>query len=227
MQSCEPCTDDSASICVPNAARFPKELWPFVRLVRAASRRRWVRSIGAMILTGENRDIRRKACPSATLFTTNPIWIGQEQNPDLRSERPATNRLSHGTIQKPFSKWEKFKEIRIKILIDVQHAVWACFRLLQLRIICKIINYIHWGVCLCRIEIKVFRGKKYIGVQNLRFFRAMMLNIQVLWYVTVGRLANSSRHSFSSTWKVWRWRWRHFDLQKFSNYLRVDRTNMP
>jgi len=50
-----------------------------------------------MILTGENRDIRRKACPSATLFTTNPIWIGQEQNPDLRSERPATNRLSHGT----------------------------------------------------------------------------------------------------------------------------------
>jgi hypothetical protein len=34
-----------------------------------------------------------KTCPSATLSTTNPTWI----NPGLRGERPATNRLSHGT----------------------------------------------------------------------------------------------------------------------------------
>jgi hypothetical protein len=36
---------------------------------------------------------RRKTCPSATLSTTNPTWT----DPGLRGERPATNRLSHGT----------------------------------------------------------------------------------------------------------------------------------
>jgi hypothetical protein len=50
-----------------------------------------------MILTGKNRRTRRKACPSATLFTTNPTWIDPGANPGLRSERPATNDLSHGT----------------------------------------------------------------------------------------------------------------------------------
>jgi hypothetical protein len=49
------------------------------------------------ILTGENRRARRKTCPSATLPTTNPTWIGPGTNPGLRGERPATNDLSHGT----------------------------------------------------------------------------------------------------------------------------------
>jgi hypothetical protein len=35
--------------------------------------------------------------PSATLSTTNPTWIDAGSNPGLRGERPATNRLSHGT----------------------------------------------------------------------------------------------------------------------------------
>jgi hypothetical protein len=30
------------------------------------------------------------------LSTTNPTWTGPGSNPGLRSERPATNRLSHG-----------------------------------------------------------------------------------------------------------------------------------
>ena len=46
-----------------------------------------------MKLTGETRSTRGKACPSATLSTTNPTWAG------LRGERPATNRLSHGKTQ--------------------------------------------------------------------------------------------------------------------------------
>jgi hypothetical protein len=49
---------------------------------------------GGMILPGENRRTRRKVCPSATFSTTNPTWI----DPGLRGERPATNRLSHGTV---------------------------------------------------------------------------------------------------------------------------------
>jgi hypothetical protein len=50
-----------------------------------------------MKLTGENQSTRRKTCPSATLSTTNPTWTDPGSNPGLRGERPATNRLSHGT----------------------------------------------------------------------------------------------------------------------------------
>jgi hypothetical protein len=49
-----------------------------------------------MILTGENWRTQRKTCSSATLSTTNPIWLDPGANPGLRDDRPATNRLSHG-----------------------------------------------------------------------------------------------------------------------------------
>jgi hypothetical protein len=52
-----------------------------------------------MILTEETRRTRRKTCPSATLSTTNPTWIDPGANVGLRGERPATNRLSHGTTK--------------------------------------------------------------------------------------------------------------------------------
>jgi hypothetical protein len=35
---------------------------------------------------------------SAILSTTNPTWIDPGSNPGLRGGRPATNRLSHGTV---------------------------------------------------------------------------------------------------------------------------------
>jgi hypothetical protein len=50
-----------------------------------------------MILTGENRNTRGKTCPNATLSTTYPTWTDPGWNPSLHDERPATNRLSHGT----------------------------------------------------------------------------------------------------------------------------------
>jgi hypothetical protein len=53
-----------------------------------------------MKLTGENRSTRGKICPSDTLSTTNPTWTDPGSNPDLRSGRPAANRLSHDTAQK-------------------------------------------------------------------------------------------------------------------------------
>jgi hypothetical protein len=43
------------------------------------------------------RTTRRKTCPNATLSTTNPTWTDPGSNPGLRSGRPATDRLSHGT----------------------------------------------------------------------------------------------------------------------------------
>jgi hypothetical protein len=55
-----------------------------------------VDSNGVMILTKENRRTQRKTCPSATLSTINPIRTDQSANPGLRSERLATNSLSHG-----------------------------------------------------------------------------------------------------------------------------------
>ena len=52
-----------------------------------------------MKLTGENRSIRRKTYPSATLSTINPTRTDPGSNPGLRGGRPATNRLSHGTAK--------------------------------------------------------------------------------------------------------------------------------
>jgi hypothetical protein len=49
-----------------------------------------------MIFAGET-EVLGENLPSATLSTTNPTWIDSGANPGLRSERPATNRLSHGT----------------------------------------------------------------------------------------------------------------------------------
>ena len=50
-----------------------------------------------MKLTGESLPTRGKTCPSATLSTKNHTWTDPGSNPGLRSEMPATNRLSHGT----------------------------------------------------------------------------------------------------------------------------------
>jgi hypothetical protein len=50
-----------------------------------------------MKLTGENRQLGEKPVPSATLSTTNLTWTDPGSDPGLRGERPATNRLSHGT----------------------------------------------------------------------------------------------------------------------------------
>jgi hypothetical protein len=50
-----------------------------------------------MKLSGENRSTRGKTCPSATSSTKNPTWTDPGSNPSLRGEKPATNRLSHGT----------------------------------------------------------------------------------------------------------------------------------
>jgi hypothetical protein len=50
-----------------------------------------------MKLTGQNRSTLGKTYPSVTLSTINPTWSDPGSSPDLRGERPATNRLSHGT----------------------------------------------------------------------------------------------------------------------------------
>jgi hypothetical protein len=50
-----------------------------------------------MKLTGENRFILVKTCPSVTFSTKYPTWTDPGSNPGLRGERPATNRLSHVT----------------------------------------------------------------------------------------------------------------------------------
>jgi hypothetical protein len=54
-------------------------------IYRSASSQRqateWIWSFCGIIMTGENRSIWRKMCPSTTLSTTNPICIGLESNP--------------------------------------------------------------------------------------------------------------------------------------------------
>jgi hypothetical protein len=51
---------------------------------------------GAILLTGENRKIRRNICSSVTVYRISYMDLpGHELVP--LSERPATNRFSHGT----------------------------------------------------------------------------------------------------------------------------------
>jgi hypothetical protein len=40
-----------------------------------------------MILTGESEILKRKTCPTVTLSTTNPTWIGLGSRLGLQSER--------------------------------------------------------------------------------------------------------------------------------------------
>jgi hypothetical protein len=70
----------------------------FVLSVRATRLQRWVWSTDGMILIGENRSTRRKACPSATSSITYRTWTDLRSKPGLRSEMPATNQLSHGKV---------------------------------------------------------------------------------------------------------------------------------
>jgi hypothetical protein len=41
----------------------------------------------------------KKTCSSATLSTANPTWTDPATNSGLRGDRPATNRLNHGTAK--------------------------------------------------------------------------------------------------------------------------------
>ena len=61
----------------------------FVPLVRQTCRSRWVWSIGAMTLTGDNRRTGIGTCPSATLSTIVPTWTDLGSNSGVRGEKPA------------------------------------------------------------------------------------------------------------------------------------------
>lgn len=54
-------------------------------------------SIGGLIMTGENRSIGRKTCPSVTLSTTNITWTRPGWNSTHRHDSPATDSLSRSS----------------------------------------------------------------------------------------------------------------------------------
>jgi hypothetical protein len=58
--------------------------------------------------TGENGSNRGKTCPSATLSTRNPTWTDPGSNPVLSGERPATNRMSHGSSLPDFNPYDYY-----------------------------------------------------------------------------------------------------------------------
>jgi len=60
-------------------------------------------STGGVILRAETKITCRKICPSCNLSTTNPTQNVLVLKPGLRSDRPATNFLSHGTTEELFS----------------------------------------------------------------------------------------------------------------------------
>jgi hypothetical protein len=75
-------------------------LRPFVLLVRATCRWRWVSSTGGMILTEKNRSTRRKTCPSVTLSNTNLTRTGLVLNP---GPRVGGRRLTTWAMKRPYT----------------------------------------------------------------------------------------------------------------------------
>jgi hypothetical protein len=61
--------------------------------------------IGGIMSQREKRSTGRKVCPSATMSTTNSTWSGLGLYLSLRGERPAINRLNHGTA---LCQWRNF-----------------------------------------------------------------------------------------------------------------------
>jgi hypothetical protein len=52
-----------------------------------------------------SRRIRRETCPSATSSITNPTWTVLGANTGHLVEKPATNRLSYGTANRPVTSF--------------------------------------------------------------------------------------------------------------------------
>jgi hypothetical protein len=46
-----------------------------------------------------------KTCPSTSLSTTNPTWPDPGSNPGRRGGMSATNRLSYGAADRPYSNY--------------------------------------------------------------------------------------------------------------------------
>jgi hypothetical protein len=57
-------------------------------------------SYGGRILTGETEELGERPVSVPLCQTTKPTWTDLSVNLGLRCERLATNRLSHGTVQR-------------------------------------------------------------------------------------------------------------------------------
>jgi hypothetical protein len=58
------------------------------------------------------RVTRIKTCSCATLSTTNFIYTNPDANPSIRREKPATNRLSHGTATGSCQQGKTFRLLK-------------------------------------------------------------------------------------------------------------------
>jgi hypothetical protein len=95
-----------------------------------------------MIFAGETEVLGEKL-PSATLSTTNPTWIDPGSNPGLRGERPATNRLSHGTASHVLIFNENNKE-KLILTLFIEVCVYSK-RTSRLMKNVKWKNALHWS----------------------------------------------------------------------------------
>jgi hypothetical protein len=101
-----------------------------------------------MILAEGNRSNRRKFCPIATFFTTNPTWMSPRMNPGLCGGRPATNQLRQGMALK----------LNFMSILHI-YAILTSQKTLHFH--CKHQSlYFLWDVALCYwvIAVKYFEG---------------------------------------------------------------------
>lgn len=96
-------------------SKFPDFRHSFARLASCQKHRAAetyvVCRIRRITLTGEKQSTGTKTCPSVTLSTINLTWAELESKPGLPGEKPATNRLRHGTA---FEGKEIEREVKSK-----------------------------------------------------------------------------------------------------------------
>jgi hypothetical protein len=68
-----------------------------------------------MIMTGENRNTRRKACRSEALSTTHPALTGLGSNLDLHGESSTPYSLNHGMARLSVFPYFKCENIKLSL----------------------------------------------------------------------------------------------------------------
>jgi len=118
---------EGAFFCV----KVPR-LFPFVRLMRAILRWRWVCRFSGMV-TQKTEILGNHLFLITTFFTTNLLWTVPESNPGLRDERPASYWFSHFTASQILLPYQIYTTSifvpyrRQTAFLLHKPTVWRCF----------------------------------------------------------------------------------------------------
>jgi hypothetical protein len=139
---------------------------------------------------GRTEVLGGKTCPTSTLPTTNPTWSDLGSNPGLRGERPATNRLSHGTVRgRPLLTCCNYiRSTKVTILNYVRRLTWPYPQLHNFWAergrqnysdgtqMSQVVPDIEWWLCSCNVFDNFLRLKRKVTGKGLSKWILTLLN---------------------------------------------------